>query len=161
MKDGWDANKVEPLGDLSAIPAGKYIAMIRKSEMKATKKGDGSYLELQFTITDGEHKGHPLWTRLNLKNPNPQAVEIAERELSAICRAVNCMAPKDSVELHNLPMIVKVKQKVDASGEIRNEISDYEPRVSAGPAAAVNPTAPAATTVPATTGEKKDENAPW
>ena len=33
-------------------------------------------------------------------------MKIAHGELSAICRAVGVMQPKDSIELHNLPLLV-------------------------------------------------------
>ena len=51
---GFDANTVEPADDLEPIPAGKYVAVITDSEMKPTKSGIGSYLQLTFTIIEGE-----------------------------------------------------------------------------------------------------------
>ena len=129
--NGFDANEVEPNAPLEAIPAGKYMAAITESEMKATKTGNGSYLQLTFTIVEGEHKGRILWARLNLNNPNATAVKIARGELSAVCRAVGVMRPKDSVELHNIPLVitVKVKKRQD-TGELTNEIKGYEPKAS-------------------------------
>jgi hypothetical protein len=79
--------------------------------MKPNKDGTGSYLQLTFEILDGPHKGRLLWARLNLDNPNATAVAIAKAELSAICRAVGVLAPKDSVELHDLPLVIHVKCK--------------------------------------------------
>lgn len=38
-------------------------------------------------------------------------VKIARGELSAVCRAVGVMAPKDSVELHNIPLEINVGLK--------------------------------------------------
>ena len=43
---GFDANQVEPTGDFEPIPAGKYLAVITDSEMKPTKSGTGSLLQL-------------------------------------------------------------------------------------------------------------------
>ena len=51
--NGFDANHVEPTGNFEPIPAGKYQAAITESEMKPTKNGGGSYLQVTFTITDG------------------------------------------------------------------------------------------------------------
>ncbi len=45
---GFDANKVEPATPFEAIPAGKYLAMITASEMKANKAGTGRFLELSL-----------------------------------------------------------------------------------------------------------------
>ena len=119
----FDASKVEPTTTLDPIPAGKYEAVITESEMKANKAGTGSYLQLAFQIIEGEHKNRLLWARLNLDNPNETAVKIANAELSAVCRAVGVLAPSDSTELHNLPLIVHVRCKKRAdTGEITNEI---------------------------------------
>ena len=130
--NGFDANQVEPTTSFEPIPAGKYLAAITESEMKPTKSGSGSYLQLTFTIVEGEHKNRVLWARLNLNNPNATAVKIARGELSAICRAVGVLQPKDSVELHNIPLLVTVKvKKREDTGELTNEIKGYEPKSAA------------------------------
>jgi len=123
---GFDANTVEPTTDFEPIPAGKYLVIITESEFKPTKNGNGQYLQLTFEILDGPHKGRHLWARLNLDNPNQTAVKIARAELSAVCRAVGVMAPKDSVELHNLPLVITVRcKKRNDTGEIQNEVKGY------------------------------------
>jgi hypothetical protein len=129
--NGFNANDVEPNSTFEPIPAGKYLAAITASETKPTKSGGGSYLELTFTILDGEYKGRQQWARLNLDNPNATAVKIARGDLSAICRAVNVMQPRDSVDLHNLPLVINVKlKKREDSGELTNEIKGFEPKQS-------------------------------
>ena len=60
---GFNANEVEPMADFAPIPAGKYAAVITNSQMKPTKSGNGSYLELTFQIIEGEHKGRLLCAR--------------------------------------------------------------------------------------------------
>ena len=131
--NGFNANEVEPNSSFDPIPAGKYLAAITASETKPTKSGGGSYLELTFSILEGEYKGRMLWARLNLDNPNATAVKIARGDLSAICRAVNVMQPRDSVDLHNLPMVVSVKlKKRPDSGELSNELKGFEPKQSPG-----------------------------
>jgi len=124
--NGFNANEVEP-NDFSPVPAGRYLAAITGSEMKATKAGNGAYLELEIEIIEGEHKGRKLWDRLNLDNPNETAVKIAQGTLSAICRAVGIMQPKDSAELHSLPMtvIVAIEKRQD-NGEDSNRIKGYK-----------------------------------
>jgi hypothetical protein len=128
---GFDANQVEPSSDFEPIPAGKYLALITESEMKANKAGTGSYLQFTFQILEGPHKNRLLWARLNLDNPNAVTVQIAKAELSAICRAVGVLAPKDSVELHNLPLVihVKCKKRVDTN-EVVNEIRGFSPKAT-------------------------------
>jgi hypothetical protein len=130
--NGFNANEVEPSTAFEPVPADKYVAAITASEMKPTKKADGSYLELEFTILEGDCQGRKVWDRLCITHPNQQTVKIARGNLSAICRAVGVMQPKDSVELHNLPLeiTVKLKKRTD-NDELTNEIKGYEPKNSA------------------------------
>ena len=157
--NGFDANQVEPRSSFDPIPTGKYVAVISESELKTTKSGDGQYLQLTFDIIDGKYKGRKLWTRLNLNNPNTKTVQIARGELSAICRAVGVMQPRDSAELHNLPLSIKVvcKNRKD-TGEIVNEIKGYEKKE-----AALAAQAPVAQPAPTPTPPVYDANtpAPW
>lgn len=135
--NNFDANNVDPSVALDPIPAGKYIAVITETEMKPTKAGGGKYLQLTFQIVDGDHKGRLVWARLNLENKSEMTVKIARGELSAICRAVGVMAPKDSVELHNIPLEINVGlKKRDDNGEFTNVIKGYGKKGGGGAAGA-------------------------
>jgi len=124
--NGFNAHEVEPTTAFEPLPAGKYVVAITGSEMKATKRGDGSYLQLEFTVLDGECKGRKVWDRLCINHPNDLTQKIARGSLSAICRVVGVMQPRDSVELHNLPLLITVKcRKREDNGEIANEIKGY------------------------------------
>ncbi len=130
--NGFNAHEVEPRGEFTPIPAGKYLAMITASEEKPNKSGDGRFLELVFQVLEGPYQNRLLWARLNLTHSNPKAVQIARAELSALCRAVGVMTPRDSVELHNLPLVISVKCKPRKdTGEISNVIADYAKREAA------------------------------
>lgn len=94
--------------EYAPLPAGRYTAMIVKSETKSTKAGNGSYLSLEIDIVDGQYKGRKLFENLNLDNPNEQAVNIAKATLANICRAVGVLHPKDSSELHLKPISIMV-----------------------------------------------------
>lgn len=134
---GFDANQVEPTGDFEPIPAGKYLAVITDSEMKPNKAGTGSLLQLTLQVIEGEYQNRLLWTRLNLDHPNAVAVQIARADLSAICRAVGVFSPRDSVELHNLPLVIHVRcKKRTDTGDIVNEIKGYAKRDQPAPVAA-------------------------
>lgn len=125
---GFDANEIEPQGSFDPIPAGWYTVMIVASEMKTTKNGSGEYLQLRLDIIDGEYEGRVLFDRLNLRNQNQTAVEIAQRQLSAICRAVGVMQPQDSSDLHDRPLRVKVSIRPAGNGhDASNEIRGYSP----------------------------------
>lgn len=127
----FNANEVQPSSGFEPIPAGKYVAVINDDIMKDTRSGTGRYLQLEFEIIEGEYRGRKLWSRLNLENPNAQAVQIARSELSAICRAVNVMQLRDTVELHNMPLVISVRCKKNReTDEMQNEIAGYEPKQS-------------------------------
>jgi hypothetical protein len=129
---GFNANEVDPTTDLEPIPAGKYLAMITDSEMKPTKNGDGRYLQLTFQVLEGPYKNRFVWARLNLHNANETAVKIARAELSAICRAVGVLTPRDSCELHNLSLVITVKlKKREDTGELQNEVRGYAKKEAA------------------------------
>lgn len=146
----FDANSVEPSTGFDPVPAGKYPAVIVESVMKPTKNGNGQYLELTFEIIDGDYKARKVWARLNLENQNSTAVQIARSELSAICRAIGVMQPQDSIELHNLPLIITVRcRKNPETEEISNEIKGYAGRNTANaPATSATPAAGASGTPP-------------
>jgi hypothetical protein len=138
---GFNANDVDPTVEYEPIPAGKYLAMITESEMKPTKSGSGSYLQLTFQVLEGEYKGRFVWARLNLNNPNATAVQIARAELSAICRAVGIMTPSDSAQLHNLPLVITVKCK-------KREDTDESPTRSAATPSVRSTASPSRLSVP-------------
>lgn len=123
----FNAANVSPSVVYAPLPAGDYQAIITESETKATKDGQGQYLQLKLQIQGGEFAGRVLFDRLNLWNNNQQAQEIAQRALSAICHAVGILQVGDSQELHNRPLIATVKVK-PASGnyEANNEIKGYK-----------------------------------
>ena len=104
----FDASTVQPTQTFNALPAGSYPVIITASQIKPTKNVDGEYLELTLEVQGGEFQGRKLFDRLNLWNKNPTAVEIAQRQLSALCHAVGVLQLGDSEELHNKPVLAKV-----------------------------------------------------
>ena len=144
--NGFDANNVDPAESREPIPAGWYKAVITESEEKPTKAQTGSYLQMTVEVIDGEHAGRKAFERLNLNNPNATAVEIAQRTLSSICRAVNVMTPRQSADLHDKPFMVKIKVKPAKDGyDANNEIAEYAEVGKAAPAASGGDAGPAST----------------
>ena len=126
----FDANEVQPLEAFEAIPAGEYEAVITDSEMKPNKAGTGTFLELKTEIVSGDCAGRKLMARLNLNNPSTKAVEMARRELSAICHAVGVLRPADSSELHNRPPLMKVRLVKREDGTASNELTPLQQKWS-------------------------------
>lgn len=141
----FDATTVDPLGaGFEPIPDGDYEVVIVASQNKPTKAGTGSYLELKCQVASGEYAKRLLWTRLNLKNPNPAAVEMAKRELSSICHATGVLRPKCKEDLHNIPVIVRVTKRDDGRGGQTNEIKGWMSKAQTEAATAAQPAAQAA-----------------
>lgn len=111
----FDANTVQPQESFDVLPAGFYPVMITESEMKGTSTG-GQMLVLTLEVIEGQFKGRKVWERLNLVNNNEQAVQIAQRSLSAICHAVKEFQVQDSSQLHHKPIIAKLKVNPAANG---------------------------------------------
>lgn len=134
--DGFDASTVEPNVGFDPVPAGDYLICIQDSEFKETLNKDGEYLELKTEIIEGDHKGKFVFDRLNLKNKNEIAVKIAMSQLSAICHAVGILRPKDSVELHNKPILatISLEERKDKPGYFTNRIKSYKDPRSLSPA---------------------------
>lgn len=165
----FDASTVEPSAPIEIIPPGDYTVQIIESDMVPTKANDGQMLNLTMEVLDGPARGRRLWDRLNLVNNNQQAVEIAQRTLSAICHAVGQIQVSDSEMLHFKPMIAKVKVKPagkDKHGiwrEAKNEIGGYKPAGgAASPAApAIQQQRPAANPPPAQARPAGQPIPPW
>ena len=154
---GFDAQTVEPNDSFDPIPNGDYLCIITASEMKPTKAGDGAYLELEMQVLEGQYQGRKLWDRLNLNNANDTTVKIAKGTLSAICRAVGVLQPKDSCELHDLPMLVKVAcKKRDDTDELTNVVKSYKKRDGAS-----SPVTAAAPVAPLANSPAKSASPPW
>ncbi len=117
MKDGFDP-----------MPAGKYVMVIDESDVLPTQKKNGKYIKLRMRVLNGEYKGRFVWTNINIVNPNPVAVEIAQKELATICRACGKAVIQDTQQLHGIPMVVKLKV-TPAKGDYpsKNEPIGYEP----------------------------------
>lgn len=115
-----------PESDFEPIPAGDYSAQIVQSEMKSTKAGTGEYLQLRIQILDEEYQGRIVFDRLNLVNPNEQAVKIAQRTLGDLCQACGVEEVEDSEELHGIEMTVRLGV-TEASGDYPpgNEVKKY------------------------------------
>ena len=155
---GFDAQTVEPNDSFDPLPNGDYLCIITASEMKPTKAGDGAYLELEMQVLEGQYQGRKLWDRLNLNNANDTTVKIAKGTLSAICRAVGVLQPKDSCELHDLPMLVKVAcKKRDDTDELTNVVKSYKKRDGAG----FSPATVAAPVAPLASSPAKAVSPPW
>jgi hypothetical protein len=140
---GFDARNVEQMGESTPLPEGEYLAVMASAERKTIKKGTGDMLECKFQVVKGEQNGRTFKSFLNLWHNKDDVREIAQKELSSICHAVNVMVPRDTSALCGIPMIVKLALgKPNEAGKVFNEIKAYKPRMK--PAADSAPAEPVA-----------------
>lgn len=122
----FDASQVSPQDNFTPLPAGEYLVMVIDSEVKVTKDGTGSYLATTMQVMDGPFKGRMVWDNIQMQNKNPTTVEIGQRQLSGLCHAVGVLQLRDSVQLHNILMIVKLIIKDDPSYGPKNVCRGYK-----------------------------------
>ncbi len=93
------------------LPKGKYLCELKNSELKATNKGDGKYLKLDFVICDGsDFDGQHIFGNLNVINSNPVAQQIGQGLLGQLAKSVGFLViPDESFELHDRKVLVEVK----------------------------------------------------
>lgn len=104
----FNANNYNPEQSAGGLPVGRHPVIIESSDVKATKAGDGGFLELILKITDGPQVGQTGAYRLNLYNASQQAVDIANRQMSAISHVTGVFQIQDSAQLHNIPFVIEV-----------------------------------------------------
>lgn len=107
--------------DYQPLPTGIYKLVIDEAELKDTKAGTGQYINVRYEVVSGDWKGRKLWNMFNVKNPNPQAVEIGMQQLRSMIELSN--KPKmlqfsDVSKLCGLQVWAQVK----IDGENRNKI---------------------------------------
>jgi len=128
-------------GSRILIEEGKYPAVIISSESKETAK-KGHMIVFEIVITAGQHKDTSFTKMINYINENPQAVEIGMREIANIGKALGLTNVSNTVELHNKPLLIEVKNKkqkdfTNEKGEVvegkdASEIVKYHPMPSGG-----------------------------
>lgn len=120
LQQAFDATQWNPEQSAGQLPIGRHKVIIEESEVKGNAANTGGYLALTLQVIEGPSAGSSGVMRLNLYNLNQKAVEIAHRELSAICHAVGVFNVQDSAQLHNLPFMVEVcNQKPTQEQEAR------------------------------------------
>jgi Protein of unknown function (DUF669) len=105
----FDARSVEPASFAPPPPLADYHVRIIESEAKPTSDNSGGYLRLDLEILDpGPQVGRKVPYFLNLFNKAQQTVEIAYRQLSAVCYVTGVFNISDSRQLHGIPFIATI-----------------------------------------------------
>lgn len=112
--DNFDASQFEPSQGGGAHPKGKFPATISNTQIKPTKSGDGGLFEVEFSTQAGT-----IANRYNLWNKEPKAVEIAQKQLSALCYATGIFKldfRNDAAILRGAKCIIEVDDQKNKDG---------------------------------------------
>jgi len=135
LQSMFDAETIEPSTQYQPLPKGKYLCVATYSEIKPTKSGNGEYLSITFEVVEGEFKGKKVFERLNIRNQNKVAEDIAHRTLSSICRAVGVTKLEDSEQLHDKEIVLDVViEEGDGKYAAQNKVKAYEAAYMHAPA---------------------------
>lgn len=122
----FNANEYEPQGTFDPIPAGWYMVQAKKAELKPTKNGAGTLLNIQMEVCDGEYKGRIIFERINYLNSNAQAQAIGRSTLSALCHCTGVYNITDPAQLCGIPLQARVViQPAREQYEASNAIKQY------------------------------------
>ena len=120
----FNAAEVDPTSR-DAIPSGTYEAVVTDSETRATKNGNGMGINLTFEIlSEGPAKGRKVFAWINYENASAKAQQIGREELASLCKAVGVVELDDTVQLHNLPLLITVG--LDRNDPTKNVIKAYK-----------------------------------
>ena len=116
------------------IPEGEYPAVLNAWNWKATKAGNGHYLELEFIIVEHLLMNRKHWERLNLDNQNEKAVGIARELLNKFLKALPWTDPigneeelfKAMGDIQGKKINIEIKHRKKQDGEKEVQIKGFK-----------------------------------
>ncbi len=121
MMLNFDATKFNPEQGMAKHPVGKFPAIISGVSVEENNSKTGGYFSVLFTTQAGSiRKNYNLWFN-NPSDGQKQAIDIASRQLSALCHAVGIIRLGDGRELINARCQIDVTPQ--AKDERYNEVS--------------------------------------
>jgi len=128
----FNAAEVQPTS-FDALPAGTYEAVVSNSESRPMKSGNGMGFNFEFEILSGNCKGRKVFSWITFEHrSSPQAQQIGREQLSALCHAVGVTQLNDTVQLHNLPLLIVLG--IDKNDPTRNIVKTYKAKNGTGAA---------------------------
>lgn len=172
MQLNFNAQEVQPASaDFEPIPAGWYQAVIEKAEFLPLNNGNGSRISFQARVQGPTHQNRVIFGSINYQhNTSPQAQEIGQRQLSALCHSINVMNLQNVQQLCGTPFEGRVKVvapqynvKGDPSSgiqyEAKNEFQGFR-AVGAGDKTAAGAASTPAASAPQSAPQSRPQSAP-
>lgn len=111
MRYAFNAQTIEITdGPPPPVPLNWYKVVISREEVKETNgdAGKGNQLAFYCKVIEGEYTGREQRKGMNLDNPNPQTVRIAQEELAKFSWVVGRPGFQDTQELFNTPFFAQM-----------------------------------------------------
>lgn len=118
MTGTFDASQYAPKQVGTTHPVGKFPATISNTSIEPTQAGTGGMFIVEFTTQAGS-----IVMRYNLWNPSPQAVSIANGQLSALCHATGIFKiqyENDGAALRGAQCQIEVVDQIDKETKLPN-----------------------------------------
>lgn len=130
----FDATQIQTTSH-DPLPAGVYEAVVSASETRPTKNGSGVGINLTFDVVSGEYANRKVFAWINFKHASAKAQQIGQEELASLCRAVGVTQLNDTVQLHDIPLLITVG--IDRNDPTKNVIRKYAAKSGTGATASV------------------------
>ena len=111
------------------IPAGTYLMVCDKAEVKDTKTGGGQYIAATFKIIGPQYTNRLVWHNFNVKNQSEKAQKFGLNSLVHFMKACGIAEEKcvlDSPKnLEGMSCMVQIKIRKDDNYGDKNEVEPF------------------------------------
>lgn len=122
----FNADEQEPMTPMGAWTPAKQRVTVEGADVKQTKSGEGTYVEIQFRAMEGPNEGRAHWERYNISNPNPEAERIAKASFASLCLALGVPKVTDTDQLIGRQCVIETRiSKRKDTGEDQTKIAGY------------------------------------
>lgn len=125
----YETGAIGTSGEDSKLRDGaSYIMIAESAEERTTKRGDGKYINIKFSVVDGACDGKTIWAVFNIENPSAKAANIGLEALDKFAKSLGYADGKieDLKLLCYIPFLGTLKTKLEPNGELRFSVAKFE-----------------------------------
>ena len=130
------------------LPEGEYKFIVTECERKTSQKGT-DYINAKLEVASGEYVNRSVYVGFNLWHSNEKVKNVSTYEFGSLYKACGLIKISDTAQLIDKIVVAKAKlrkEKRDGvlTGNLVNQIYDYQPVKKAAPKVDKPKAAPAA-----------------